>query len=138
MKKLLLCILSCGILITTQVKAETILYCQDELATGFHKKDGSWTAASFKKKRHTIKFNDSFTILKGLYNDNYGPMECTAPFDAKPYFLVCADNWGPLTVFTYNQTTRRYVTTQLSGSGYTDIQDNPDTESLYAGTCTSF
>jgi len=135
MKKLLLYMLTCGLLITTLAKAETVLYCQDELATGLAEKDGSWITGNFELEHHTVKFNDDFTRVEGL---TLRPMECKAPFPAQyPDLVNCINLNGSYETFNYDKKLRRYTFSAVSSIGYVLGGAVPDTETLHAGTCTS-
>jgi hypothetical protein len=132
MKKLLLCILSFGILIATPTKAEIVLYCQNELATGLLKKNDSWKTGSFSLSRYTIKFNDDFTSLDGL---NYGePLKCSPPFTNYSAIINCLSTDG-FETFLYETQKKRFTYVSLT-MGY--VQGRDDTSSIEAGTCLSF
>lgn len=136
MNKLLLCLLTCGLLITTLAKAETILYCQDELATGLIKKNGSWETGSFNLDRYTVKFNDDYSRAEGL---TATPMECTAPFPYQyPDLVNCVHSYGSYQTFNYDKKKRRYTFSGISSFGYILDDGTPDTETLSAGTCETF
>ena len=138
MKKLFFCILLFGILTTTQVKADTILYCQTELATGLAKKNGSWVEASFKPKRYTMKFEDDFskviiedeefTCFDGGEWDTWHPIICK---NAAP--------WGSESL-NIDKKSLRYVFTEITIAGYASPirSSKPDTDVIYAGTCEKF
>jgi hypothetical protein len=135
MKKLLFCILTFGILIAIPTKAEIVLFCQDELATGFLKKGGKWQSGNFELKRHTVKFNDDFTLVYGLTAE---PMECVIPFPgSSPNRVHCVHLWGFHETFAYDKKNTRYTFVNYS-AGYVKSGDNPDTDVMYAGTCESF
>ena len=78
MKKLLILTLL-GVLFVPMngsAKADEVLYCQSELATGLDKENGTWREASFKGKRYTIKVIDDFEKIIGLYEDTPYPCKC--------------------------------------------------------------
>jgi hypothetical protein len=117
----------------TQVVADTVLYCQSELATGFINKGTGWVEGSFEKKRFTVKFNDDFTTLEGFAQ---GPMDCKINFpDLLPTQLQCLANGGGMSAL-YDKTTKRFVFSSISIAGYVDLRT--DSDNLYAGTCTKF
>jgi|TARA_B110001469_G_C9509356_1_gene253963 hypothetical protein len=135
MKKLLVCILTFGILIATPTKAEIVLYCQDELATGFSKQGGEWRSGKFKLLRHTVKFNDDFTRASGL---TLKPMECVIPLpNSSPNRVHCVHLWGAHETFAYDKKNTRYTFVNMV-AGYVRGGDNPDTDVMYSGTCESF
>ena len=129
MKKILLLLL----LIPNLVMAENVLYCQDELHTGFSNENGVWKETTFKKLRHTIKFNDDYTFLEGV---SYRPMSCSKPFDHKSDYIACVNSLGSHETFSYNTLTKRFLYSNISSGGY--AANGADTESLSAGTCETF
>ena len=87
MKKLLLLLL----LIPNLVLAENVLYCKDEIATGFIKENGSWRTGNFQLLRHTIKFNDDYSALDMGGNPQFSKMTCKRPYgDVKPGHIFCS------------------------------------------------
>ena len=62
MKKLLILMLF-GVLFVPMVgsaKADEVLYCQSELATGLYPDNGTWRTGTFTKYRYTIKVSGDF------------------------------------------------------------------------------
>ena len=59
---LFLCVVVMGVSFSFNLKAETVLYCQSELHTGFIKKGGKWRTSEFKLNRYTIKFNNDYSL----------------------------------------------------------------------------
>lgn len=117
----------------TQVVADTVLYCQSELATGFMNKGTGWVERSFDKERFTVKFNDDFTTLEGFA---YGPMDCKMNFpDFLPTQLQCLEKKGGMSVL-YDKTTKRFIFSSISIAGYVNL--SRDSDNLFAGTCTKF
>lgn len=131
MKKLLLLLL----LIPNLVLAEIVLYCKDEIATGFSKENGRWITGDFEPLRHTIKFNDDYTALV-IADDYAGQMTCKRPFDSfRPEHINCSNSVGSKH-FSYNQDTKRYVMTFQGSSGY--VLNGGDTDDMRAGSCEKF
>jgi len=119
--------------LTTQVVADTALYCQSELATGFINKGTGWVERSFDKKRFTVKFNDDFTTLEGFA---YEPMDCKINYpDFLPTQLQCLDKKGGMSVL-YDKKTKRFIFSSISIGGHVNLRR--DSDNLYAGTCTKF
>ena len=135
MKRLLILLLSLGILIAPSIKADTVLYCQSELATGFSKTSGSWNETSFKRDRFTIKFNQGYTRLEGL---TFVPMTCRAPYEIldSPERIFCVDEENSHSTLRYNKETKRFVHYFQPSSGY--IGGSNDTDILFAGSCKAF
>jgi len=135
MKKLILLLLTFGILFASSIKAETVLYCQSEFATGLIKKSGSWQVTSFERDRFTIKFNQGYTLLEGL---TYTPMTCDAPYESIdiPERIFCVDEKYSRSTLRYNKVTKRFVHYFQPSSGY--IGGSDDTDILYAGSCKVF
>ena len=65
-KKLFFALITMGLFFSNTLKAETVLYCQSEVATGFFNEGGVWKETSFKLDRYTVKFNDDFSLLEGV------------------------------------------------------------------------
>ena len=134
MKKLLLVILSLGFLFATSIKAETVLYCQSELATGLLKENGTWKNSGFKLKRFTIKFDDYFSRVEGM---SFEPMDCKAPYANDVIF--CVQSKYNHSTLRYNKVTKRFVHYFNPSSGYVDLStDISDNDVMYAGTCQKF
>ena len=121
-----------AILWVAPAKAEIVLYCQDELATGFAKdKDTKqWEEGSFVKERHTIKFSKDYKTLSGLK----WPMKCHQPFSHLPDQITCNEYSG--FSFHYHTKKMRFVYVRSSTSGF--VKNSTDTDSISAGTCKKF
>ena len=122
---------------STKLKAENVLYCESELATGFIFDEGKWKETSFKRERFTVRFNENFTKLEGFY----GPMTCFAPFNHKPNFISCIETDFPYQPFLYHKQKKQFKFAQFSSAGYlSDAEDGNDfdTDVMYLGTCTNF
>ena len=122
---------------TTIANAETILYCQTELATGIYKENGRWRTSDFEPQRYTVKFDDDFSSVRGfLLFDTDAVMKCEVPLEyATPEFIQCSGFFSSL---TFNKKTQHFVLFQGSVGGYTNNIPDPDTETLRAGTCEKF
>ena len=128
----LACILS--ILFSNNLRAEIVLYCQSEIATGLFKENGNWKSGKFKQARYTIKFNDSFSTLEGL---TFKPMVCQKSFpNQKPNRIFCVHQWGSYETFQYDTVSRRFLFASISSGGYVD--NAADTETIEGGRCTKF
>ena len=66
------------VLFSSTLRAETILYCQSDLVTGFMKSNDSWQSSNFKSDRYTIKFRDEYKILEGLEER---PFDCVWAYE---------------------------------------------------------
>ena len=132
-KKIFFVLITIGLFFSNTLKAETVLYCQSELATGFINKDGVWRESPFKLERFTVKFNDDFSLLEGI---SYKPMECSIQYSHKPNFISCVHLWGEYKTFMYNKIKKRFLYSGISSGSYVD--NETDTEVLYAGTCQGF
>ena len=139
MKRLLILLLSLGILIAPSIKADTVLYCQSELATGFSKTSGSWKEMNFSFKKYTIKFNDDYSRVTGMpdYDENLS-MECETPYSVinKPHLIYCVHSGHSNSTLRYNTKTKRFVHYFQPYKGY--IGNGTDTDVLYAGNCKIF
>ena len=70
-----------SLLFVTPAWAETVLYCQEELATGVIKKNGRWQTGDFELKRHTVRFDEKKMTLEGMDRDT---MYYDIPFSLAP------------------------------------------------------
>jgi len=132
-KKIFFVLITIGLFFSNTLKAETVLYCQSELATGFINEDGVWKEGSFSRKRFTVKFNDDFSLLEGV---SFHPMECSIQYNHKPNTISCVHSRGTYQTFMYNKIKKRFLYSEISIAGY--VNNNTDTEVLYAGTCQNF
>ena len=135
-QKLLFVFITIGLLVSNNVKADTVLYCQSDLATGFIKENGSWRDANFQQQRYTIKFNKDYSRLEVL--SSQFPMECSVRYRSKPNLVFCAGLIGSHRSFMYSKITKRFVFSYISSVGYVDNPNNSGTENMYAGTCQTF
>jgi len=137
MKKLLLILFS--ILISLSSYGEKVLYCQDELAQGIANTNGIWQKANFSLSRHTLKFNDDYSSVKGLINSyKSASSECNpAMGSGNEKFIVCNDNFNMGRSFRYNKDNKRYIFVQSQLFGYLDSSED-DNDWISAGTCEDF
>ncbi len=133
-KKLFFALITMGLFFSNTLKAETVLYCQSEVATGFFNEGGVWKETSFKLDRYTVKFNDDFSLLEGV---SYKPMECSIQYPTqKPNLVFCLNSFGSYQTFIYNKTSKRFLFSNFSAAGY--VTNDSDTDNMSAGTCQSF
>ena len=121
--------------IITSVKAENVLYCESELATGFIKKNGIWEEGSFVRKRFTVNFNNEYTKLKGL--DEYRDFTCSKVYSNVVEHVYCISGWLDGDSFQYNPLNNRFKYLNPSAAGFI-VLEGKDTDIMYAGTCKSF
>lgn len=134
MKPLLLII---ALLFSTPAWAETVLYCQSEVATGLAKENGRWKEANFQLERFTVKFNSDYSVISGL---GLGDYICKNPYSSSPVIVCNTISYGIGIgrTFNYNPTNKRFLYTQVGTEGYVANEKDPDTDSIYAGTCQQF
>ena len=133
-KALPVILITIGFFFSNALRAETVLYCQSELATGFFKEGGIWDEGSFKRSRFTLKFKNNFSILEGA---SFQPMECSIQYPIqRPNLIYCVHSWGEYKTFTYDKTTKRFLYSSITVGGYVDNQT--DTDVMYAGKCQIF
>jgi hypothetical protein len=137
MKKLLLLLFS--LILSLNSYGEKVLYCQDELAQGITYKNGIWQKANFGLQRHTLKFNDDYSSIKGLIKSYKNvPSECNpAMGSGNEKFIVCNDNYNMGRSFRYNKDNKRYIFVQSQLYGYLDGSGD-DNDWISAGTCVDF
>ena len=137
-------ILLASLLLSVYVQAEVVLYCQTELATGLiqDKQTGQWKTGPFELKRYTIKFNDDYGQVTGLWRDEEFPCAPAYP-SIFPHRIVCSKPNGH--TFIYDKLTRRFLNSTASVTSYIgDVLNgdadviNTDTTVIYAGTCQKF
>ena len=126
-----------GLLLSSILKAENVLYCESELAIGFIKEDRTWIESGFEKKRFTVKFNDDYTKLEGI---SYAPMDCSIQYETQqPSTLFCVHLAHEYKTFVFDRITKRFLFSSISSGSYVrDESNNYDTENLYAGSCQTF
>ena len=140
MKKLLLFLFTFGLLISTSATAEIVLYCNDELATGFTKKNGNgiWRTTNFNLERYTIKFSDDYSEVKGV--DTLGAKyswQCTNILNNEKYNTVrCISDLNDGESFTYHKNTKRFIISRGAIFGF--IDNGTDDNGIKAGTCQKF
>jgi hypothetical protein len=137
MKKLLLFLFTFGLLISTSSTAEIVLYCNDEMATGFTKENGNgiWRKGNFTLDRYTIRFSDDYSEVKGL--DSSRVWQCKDSFQTKKYnTVICSSNFDAGEMFTYNKNTQRFVF--VKGTAFGFVANGVDTDIISGGTCQKF
>ena len=132
MKKLLILMLLGVLFVPTNgsAKADEVLYCQSELATGMIEKNGTWRTSGFEEKRFTVKVIGDFKKVKGLFAGRN--FDCDIPYSSHKHQVVCSYKSG--TSFFYDKITRRFLFANITTSTYLD----GDTPALFAGTCEKF
>jgi hypothetical protein len=118
------------------VNAEQVYYCSSELNVGIikDKKTGKWKKGNFKEERYTIKFNDDYTIIKGLSAADF---LCFKSYGESNLF--CYQQLYSGQVFMFNKDNLRFSLLQGSPFGYLVASDPlPDTNNYYVGTCEKF
>ena len=126
--------LTIAVLLGTTAHAETVLYCQSELATGLLKENGRWRTGKFVKERFTIKFNSDYTKLYGL--DKNRPFNCNVPFSFIPDSIACVSGYGNGEAFLFDKEKLRFLFSNIAITGF--VGDGSSTENLYAGNCKKF
>ena len=112
-------------------KANEVLYCRSELATGFAEENSTWRTANFKKERFTIKVIGDFEKIIGLSDDTDYPCKVSM----KPLYptrIACYYKWGD--TFFYDKRTKRFLLSTANIFTYL----GEDTPILFAGTCQKF
>ena len=122
---------------STSLKAETVLFCQSELATGFSNKGGTWKQYRFQEERFTLKFNHDFTKLKGFIPvSDDREMECSKPYTLYPDEIYCVHLMGAHETFLYDSKSKRFIASMITSTGW--LVDGTDTDVIFAGTCKTF
>ena len=115
-------------------KADEVLYCQSELATGMKKVNGTWKTGNFTKDRYTIKVFGDFERVAGLYADFQ--FECQFPYPVSyPRQVVCQHING--NTFIYDKSSKRFIYSLVNTATYVETSSE-DTPVIRAGTCEKF
>ena len=124
-----------GLLVSNNLKADTVFYCQSDLTTGFIKKNDTWQSSDFADERYTIKFRDEYRKLEGLEDR---PFDCVWAYDNRRILntVVCTSGYRNGLYFHYNFETKRFLYLLGTVAGYT--ADMGDTNTIEIGTCKDF
>ena len=118
--------------LATQAGAEKVLYCFDDLGTGFYNEDSRWKSSNFNLERHIARFNNDHSELK--FNEaNY---QCVVPWENNNNQRVCTHEYDMGWTVIYGIETQKFIRIQCSAASYTN--DETDTCSVYIGKCESF
>ena len=113
-------------------KADQVLYCQTELATGLYEENGTWKSGNHTMKRYTIKVVGDFEEIISLESDDTA-YPCKVPMmPLHPTRVACSDKWGD--TFFYDKKTKRFLHSKANIFTYL----GEDTPILFAGTCQKF
>ena len=133
MKKLLILMLL-GVLFVPMngsAKADEVLYCQSELATGLWKDNGTWqTTSGIENIRLTIKVVGDFESIVGIFNDT--AYSCRFPNITAPSKVAFSHNNGR--TFFYDEWTKRFLLSHANI--FTYLADQSPV--FFAGTCEKF
>ena len=124
-----------GVLISNHSNADHVLYCQEELNTGFRNDEGSWRVANFNPQRFTIKFKNDYSTLEGLRENNIfscSPTYGTIFLDS----LTCRARFAGET-FLFNKKNKKFQYSSPSPYGGYDV-NGTDSENFSVGTCEKF
>ena len=121
-----------AILFVTPAWAETVLYCQDELATGIIKEDGTWRPGIFSPARYTVKFDEKNMTL--LMDEE--KFSCSARWLTNPDIIRCEEEMAADIHFVFNKKTLRYSMYRMFSSAW--VIDGNDTSKTAHGTCQKF
>lgn len=130
-----LCLLLICLFSPFALAEEKVLYCVDELGTGFHQTDDGYKSAGFKPERFTAKLN-GYTQVE-LSNTDH-PYQCfLVGFVGEGNPMVCKSQRGSITdSFTLDIESYRYSRTALSYGAFPT--NAGDTEIIYIGRCEEF
>ena len=136
MKKLLLLLFL--MLVSLGSYGEKVLYCSDNLATGFFKENGHWSSGDFTLKKWTIKFNQDYSLLSGLKGGR--DWNCFNSYGNTDYnSIACVSAWENGGAFSYHKKNKRYLYISSITDGYIDTYVEPQgTDILRAGSCVDF
>ena len=123
-------------IVAEAAKAEQILYCVSELATGFFKDEGVWRTAEFKGKRFTMKVGGDFETVT-IDDESYS---CYGNREFEGYFPIICNSDLPYSSRSLNidKYSLRFVYSDVSIGGYASTGNESDTDDLHAGKCETF
>lgn len=129
MGKLLVVLL---ILSVTHVSnAEEVMYCVEDVVTGFTSNNGQLESVDFKPARFTVKVLRDF---ESVIIDDF-TFQCSSPFPttARSAYKLCNHYGGDS--FRFITTNRKFIFIKSSSFGY--LFGNDD-DGISAGTCETF
>ena len=129
-----------------KAEAETVLYCQSGLATGFAIENGSYITSGFLPTRYTVKVVGDFSEV--IINNNI--FDCRPSYSAsfQSHQITCfhtanlnksgdrVDYGGLPKLFYYDKKTQRFLFVDGKTTG--SAENGGDSDNLYAGKCESF
>lgn len=124
-----------SLLFVTPAGAETVLYCQEEISTGVVKENYRWKTATFKLKRHTVKFDEKKMTLEGV---SYKGMKCRVPYSFLPNAIYCIDIEYDHSLFVFDKESLRFSFYKPSHAGWVENHQDADTNHMSHGTCQKF
>ena len=130
----------------TNVVADKVMYCSEEISTGFIEDEGAYRDGTFQLDRYAIKVTDDYDEItiddlifdcRPSFDSNFDPHRITCFHDAAISEEGNRIDYGGLPqLFFYNSETNRFIYVNVSTHGYTN--NGPDTESMSAGICEDF
>ena len=120
---------------TKPARAETVLYCTEELHTGLWKENGTWEVANFELERFSMKVTGDWAALqigKELF-------ECFGDREFEGGFPIICKNVKPYknSAINIDKYSLRFVKSHPSLAGYA-LETGTDSDNLSAGKCEKF
>jgi len=145
MKKHLIAI--CALLLagSSLLHAEQVYDCAAEAAVGIDKRGGKWMGGSFKKSRHTLKFNEDYTVLETGGNKYMCSKVYLGKLSKYQHSVICYSassargeliNYHDGVFFMFNKKILRFLHVSAQPSGY--LMETGDTNTIEGGTCEKF
>ena len=135
-RALITAITTAMICLAAATKADQILYCTDELATGFIKERGGWRTVNVIPERFTLKVEGDFETL--IHSGNrYSCLELWMAFGVSR--VSCNEDYYGAFSIIMDKNSLRYVRTYPADDGFVSSKENDfATDVTYAGTCETF
>ena len=118
-------------------KEETVLYCVDELSTGFDRPEkGQWKVIDFALERFPIKVKGDW---ESLITDDWEYKCHNFNFLNRGERVICksVSDWDGDT-FQVDPQSLRYVRSRLSPGGFVNGNVKSDNDNISAGKCEKF
>lgn len=129
MKKLGIAVL--GILFSTSLLAEDVMYCVSDIETGFVKDSpDSWLTGRLEEKRYTVRVIDDFSSV--VIN---GYSYTCEPSAYSKEFIVCENYYNNGESFRYLKSTGRFIKINSTIFGNVNNKEHFEIDAMRGGKC---
>ena len=145
MKKHLIAI--CALLLagSSLLHAEQVYYCVAEATGGIGKWGGKWVGGRFRKRRHTLKFNEDYTVLETRGTEYICSKVWRGRKKELQHTVICyyarreqgeLKNYHDGVFFVFDKKSLSFIEVFAPFTGY--LTNQTDTNHIHAGTCEKF